>query len=67
MAEQFIGAAIQPVAGTIDAVRMDVGVQGSRQFRWKARTIQIARVLRTWRETGPAATAVRGIRPQTLV
>jgi hypothetical protein len=54
VAEQFIGAAIQPVAGTIDAVRMDVGAPGlPRQFRWKARTIQIARVLRTWRETGP--------------
>lgn len=24
-----------------------------RQFRWKARTIHVARVLKTWRETGP--------------
>jgi hypothetical protein len=54
MAEQFISAAIQPVPGTIDAVRMSTGEPGlPRQFRWGAQTIQIARVLRTWRETGP--------------
>jgi len=54
MSEQFIGAAIQPVAGTFDAARMSAGEPGlPRQFRWKRQTIQIARVLRTWRETGP--------------
>ena len=54
MAEQFIGAAIQPVEGTMDAARMSVGEPGlPRQFRWKTQTIEIARVLKTWRETGP--------------
>jgi hypothetical protein len=54
MTEQFIGAAIQPVAGTIDASHMDAGEPGlPRQFRWKSQTIQIVRVLKSWRETGP--------------
>ena len=54
MAEQFISAAIQPVAGTFDAARMSTGEPGlPRQFRWRSQTIQIARVLKTWRETGP--------------
>ena len=54
MAEQFVSAAIQPVAGTFDAARMSAGEPGlPRQFRWKSQTIQIARVLKTWRETGP--------------
>jgi phosphoribosylglycinamide formyltransferase-1 len=54
MAEQFIGAAIQPVAETLDAGRMSAGEPGlPRQFRWRRQTIQIAQVLRTWRETGP--------------
>jgi hypothetical protein len=51
--EGFIGAAIQPVAGTIDPARMIAGEPGlPRQFQWGARTIGVVRVLRTWRETG---------------
>lgn len=54
MAEQFIGEAIQPVGETMDAARMSRGEPGlPRQFQWRSRTIQIARVLKTWRETGP--------------
>lgn len=54
MVEQFVGAAIQPVAETIDTARMSRGEPGlPRQFRWKSTTIQIARILRAWRETGP--------------
>ena len=54
MAEEFISAAIQPVAGTLEATRMDRGEPGlPRQFRWKLQTIQVVEVLRTWRETGP--------------
>jgi len=54
MAEQFISAAIQPIVGTFDAARMSTGEPGlPRQFRWRSQTIQIARVLKTWRETGP--------------
>ncbi len=54
MAEQFISAAIQPVAGTFDASQMAAGEPGLPwQFRWKTQTISVARVLKTWRETGP--------------
>jgi phosphoribosylglycinamide formyltransferase-1 len=54
MPEQFISAAIQPITGTFDAARMSTGEPGlPRQFRWGSRTIQIAEVLKTWRETGP--------------
>jgi hypothetical protein len=54
MAEQFVSAAIQPVVETIDTARMSTGQPGlPRQFRWKSQTIEIARVVRTWRETGP--------------
>ena len=54
MVEQFISEAIQPVVETIDVARMITGGPGlPRQFRWRSQTIQIARVLSTWRETGP--------------
>ncbi len=54
MAEEFVGEAIQPVAGTMDAAAMSTGGPGlPRQFRWRRQTIQVARVLKTWRETGP--------------
>jgi phosphoribosylglycinamide formyltransferase-1 len=54
MAEQFVSAPIQPVAGTFDAARMSTGEPGlPGQFRWGSRTVRIARVLKTWRETGP--------------
>jgi hypothetical protein len=51
--EQFIGAAIKPVAGTFDAAGMSTGAPGlPRQFRWGPQIVQVARVLKTWRETG---------------
>ncbi len=54
MTEQFISAAIQPVVDTFDTARMSAGEPGlPRQFRWKSQTIQIARVLKAWKETGP--------------
>ena len=54
MNDQFISAPIRPVAGTIEVGRMAAGGPGlPRQFRWGRRTLQIARVLTTWRETGP--------------
>jgi len=54
MTEQFIGKAIQPVAGTFDAAAMSTGGTGlPRQFRFGSRTVEIVRVLKTWRETGP--------------
>jgi phosphoribosylglycinamide formyltransferase-1 len=52
--EQFIGAALKPVAGTFDAAGMSVGGPGlPGQFHWGPQTFQVARVLKTWRETGP--------------
>jgi phosphoribosylglycinamide formyltransferase-1 len=54
MAEEFVGEAIQPVADTIDAARMSTGSPGlPRHFRWRSQTIEITRVLKTWRDTGP--------------
>jgi phosphoribosylglycinamide formyltransferase-1 len=54
MTEQFIGASLKPVAGTFDTAGMSAGGPGlPRQFRWGAQTVEVERVLKTWRETGP--------------
>ena len=54
MAEEFVSTEIQPLAATFDAARMSTGEPGlPRQFRWRSETVQIARVVRSWRETGP--------------
>jgi hypothetical protein len=54
MAEDFIGEAIEPVAATFDTSRMADGGPGlPREFRWRSEVVQIARVLSSWRETGP--------------
>ena len=54
MPEQFIGAAIQPRVETMDASRLSAGEPTlPREFQWGAKTIQVVKVLRTWRETGP--------------
>jgi hypothetical protein len=53
MTEEFIGEPIQPVVETLDTSRMAAGGPGlARQFRWRAETVTIAHVLKTWRETG---------------
>ena len=53
MVERFISEIIRPVASTCDTSRMAVGEPGlPREFVWRDRTIKIAAVLRTWRETG---------------
>ena len=53
MRSKFISAALQPVVGTIEPVRMSIGEPGlPRQFRWGAKSIRIVKVLRTWREAG---------------
>ena len=54
MAEEFVGEAIQPIGGSIDAAAMSTGGPGlPRQFRWRRQTFQVDRILKTWRETGP--------------
>ena len=54
MRGQFVSEPIRPDAGTFDTARMAAGEPGlPRRFRWRDRTWQVERVLRTWRETGP--------------
>ena len=54
MPKRFISAAIQPEAGSFDATRMATGEPGlPDSFRWEGRAFRIARVVRTWRESGP--------------
>ena len=54
MSEQFISETITPVPGTADTARMAAGEPGlPRAFVWHGETLEIAGVLRTWRETGP--------------
>ena len=53
MSEKFVSEAIRPVVATYDTARMAIGEPGlPREFRWRDRTIAVAAVLRTWRETG---------------
>jgi hypothetical protein len=53
MSERFIGEAITPVGNTFDLSRMAVGEPGfPEEFLWQDRTIRVAALLRTWRETG---------------
>lgn len=53
MSERFISEAIQPVTETYDTARMATGEPGlPREFVWRGKTVQVASVLRSWRETG---------------
>ena len=54
MAEEFVGESIRPIVGTFDADGMSTGGPGlPRQFQWRGQTVDVAQVLKTWRETGP--------------
>ncbi len=53
MPERFVSEAIRPLVARCDTLRMAVGEPGlPREFMWRGRTIAVAAVLRTWRETG---------------
>jgi len=53
MPEQFISEAIQPIAATFDSARMATGEPGlPSEFVWRQRTFTVAKMVRTWRETG---------------
>lgn len=53
MRERFVDEAITPVAATFDTSHMALGEPGlPREFLWRGRIIEVAAVLRTWRETG---------------
>jgi phosphoribosylglycinamide formyltransferase-1 len=53
MPERFVSEVIRPVLATGDTSHMAIGEPGLPcEFVWRGRTIKIAAVLRTWRETG---------------
>lgn len=54
MRERFIDEAVTPLTATADTARMAAGEPGMpRAFLWHGRTVEVAAVLRSWRETGP--------------
>ena len=54
MPERFVSEPIDPVTETSDTSRMAIGEPGlPRQFVWRGRVVEITRVLRSWRRTGP--------------
>lgn len=53
MAERFVSEAVTPVLATCDTSRMAVGEPClPREFVWRGQTVEVAAVLRSWRETG---------------
>lgn len=53
MPERLISEVIKPLTETSNTLRMAIGEPGlPRKFEWRGRTVTIAAVLRTWRETG---------------
>jgi hypothetical protein len=53
LSEQLISEAITPIIETCDTARMAAGEPGlPREFLWRGEAIEIATVLRSWRETG---------------
>ena len=53
MPERFVSEAIKPVVATFDTARMAVGEPGLPwEFEWRGRTLKVAAVRRSWRETG---------------
>lgn len=54
MGRRFICEALRPVTQTADAARMAVGEPGlPRLFAWRGETLEVAQVLRVWKDTGP--------------
>lgn len=50
----FVSEAILPITTTADINAMAAGAPGlPNEFKWRDQTLTIARILRTWRETGP--------------
>jgi len=53
MRERFVDESIVPLTATSDTSRMAAGEPGlPREFLWRGRTIEVAAVLRAWRQTG---------------
>lgn len=52
--KEFIGEIITPMEGSFFAAAMAAGEPGlPRRFRWRGADYQVARVLETWKTTGP--------------
>jgi len=53
MTVRFVSEALEPVVASADTARMAGGGPGLPQrFRWRGRCVDIATLLRSWRETG---------------
>jgi len=53
MPERFVSEAVTPVLATCDTSRMAAGEPClPREFLWRGKTIEVAAILRSWRETG---------------
>jgi len=53
MPERFISEAIRPVGDAFETLSMAAGEPGMpRVFIWRGRTLEIAKVLKVWRQTG---------------
>ena len=51
---RFFSDPLKPVVATCDTGAMAQGAPGMpREFVWRGKTLTIASVVRTWRETGP--------------
>jgi len=51
---QFVSEQIRPVGGSFDTGRMVTGEPGLPQrFRWRKQDYEVARVVETWKATGP--------------
>lgn len=51
--DRLVSEAVTPLTATADTASMAIGGSGlPQQFRWRDRTVTVATVLRTWRQTG---------------
>ncbi len=54
MTERFVAERLDPEVGSADTGRLAAGEPGlPRRFVWREGVLEVAGVLRTWKETGP--------------
>lgn len=54
--QQFVSESIIPITATADTRAMAMGEPGlPTEFKWKQTKLEIAKVTRTWKETGPCS------------